>query len=114
MDTVKDLNDLAFEHNYVRLQTAVREYPLKKHEEYVKMNRELSCAYWELTTNKNAGAAVAHLNNVQAICQEKLSPDYLEKYNRSIMQLEAHISKHGNFVSVEMDLQKMLSRMQSL
>ena len=78
------------------------------------MNRELSFAYWELSTNKNAGAALAHLDNVEAICEERLSPDYLGKYNRSRMQLRLHISEHGEFVHVAMDLQKILSRMQSL
>jgi hypothetical protein len=78
------------------------------------MNRELSEAYWQLSTNKNAGAALAHLDNVEAICEERLSPDYLVKYTRARMQLRRHISEHGEFVHVATDLQKMLSRMQSL
>ncbi len=114
MDAVHYLNDLAFQHNNVRLKAEFREYPATGHDEYLRMNRELSFAYWELSVNKNAGAALSHLDNVQAICEERLSPEYLRRYHLSRARLQMHIREHGDLVHVATDLQKMLSRMQSL
>ena len=114
METVNHLNDLAFQHNYVRLKAEFREYPATGHDEYLRMNRELSFAYWELSVNKNAGAALSHLDNVEAICEERLSPEYLRRYELSRTKLRMHIREHGDLVHVATDLQKMLSRMQSL
>jgi hypothetical protein len=64
--------------------------------------------------NKNAGAALSHLDNVEAICEERLSPEYLRRYELSRTKLQMHIRKHGDLGYVATDLQKMLSRMQSL
>ena len=114
MQNVKILNDLAFQHNYLRLKAEFREYPSTGHDEYLRMNRELSFAYWELSVNKNARAALAHLDNVEAICEERLSPNYLYMYQLSRTELRDHIEKHGDLVHVATDLQKMLSRMKSL
>ena len=114
METLRDLNDLAFADNQFRLKAEFRSYWSTEHTEYLRLNRELSFAYWELVTFKNAGAAVVHLVNVKAICEERLSREYLDKYNQSLLILQIHIRDHGDFVRVAMDLQNMLNRMQSL
>jgi hypothetical protein len=108
------LNDLAFQRNDLRLKAEFREYPATGQAEYTTMNRELSCAYWEWRTNKDASAALTHLANVKQICEERLSPEYLNEYNSSVAQLRLHISPHSQSVHRNMDLRNLLSRMQSL
>jgi hypothetical protein len=76
------LNDLAFQHNYTRLKEQFRDYPATGDVNFMRMNRELSFAYWELSVNRNANAALLHLESVEDVCRERLSDDYRAKYAR--------------------------------
>ena len=114
MSLEQDLHNLAFQYNDLRLKAEFREYPETGHAEYTTMNRELSCAYWEWHINKNASAALTHLANVENTCEERLSPEYLNEYHSSVVQLRLHINPHSQSVHRNMDLRNLLSRMQSL
>jgi hypothetical protein len=83
METILDyLNVLAFQHNYARLNEQFRDYPATGDVNFMRMNRELSFAYWEWSVSRNANAALLHLESVGDICRERLSDEYRAKYAR--------------------------------
>jgi hypothetical protein len=83
METILNhLNDLAFQHNYTRLKKQFRDYPATGDVNFMRMNKELSFAYWELSVNRNANAALLHLESVGDVCRERLSDGYRAKYAR--------------------------------
>jgi len=81
------LNDLAFFGDHARLKPQFRNYSITGDNSHLIMNRELSFAYWEVSSHHNYRAALLHLTRVRVVCRERLSVDYWGKYARCIVLL---------------------------
>jgi hypothetical protein len=89
------LHDLAFDQIYKRIKD---EFCGSNHihsEAFIFADDDLRGAYFQWAQDHNALGALTHLDNVRAICNERLQPAYLLKYNTVVSYFEGMMSRSG-------------------
>ena len=86
-------------------------------EAFVVMGNELRGSYLMWQQYNDEAAALTHLQKVSAICNERLRPPYLLKYNTVVSYFKGTLSGSSTPVHVEQDnarMQNILLRMAAI
>ena len=87
------MHDLAYDDIVDRIKN---EFWDKLSEEAFKSAEDhLTTAYIQWAHHQNALVALTHLQNASVICNQRLQPAYLSKYNESVSYLTAETSRAG-------------------
>jgi hypothetical protein len=114
--TIQDcLNALAYADFRIRIKREFRNLKHTGEWEFVWAENQLRGAYFAWWQNHNALAVLLCLENARVICNERLSPDYLDRYNRAIAFLQESTSRAGTPVHDQgAHIKNLLYRMSSI
>jgi hypothetical protein len=108
------LHKLAYDNNSIRIKPAFQDREHTREWNFVDAGSDLIGAYlaWQ---RHNALAALLGLENASVICNERLSRDHLDMYNRAIAFLKDATSRAGTPVHDQgADIKNLLYRMSSI
>ena len=94
-DIEQNLFDLAFDHFYERLKGEFTDWDTVREEAFQRADDCLTAAYYQWADHHNALGALTYLENASVICNERLRPAYLLKYNESVSFLTRETSRAG-------------------
>jgi hypothetical protein len=95
------LYDLAFDEIYDRIKNEFNDWDHIHSEAFMRADDHLTAAYNQWAQDHNALGALTYLENVSVICNERLQPAYLSKYNDSVSYLTAETSRSSTPVHVQ-------------
>jgi hypothetical protein len=104
------LYDLAFDEIYDRIKNEFNDWDHIHSEAFQFADDQLTAAYMQWAEHHNAHGALTYLERVSDICNERLQPAYLSKYNDSVSFLTAESSR----ASTPVDVDTQGARMQNL
>jgi hypothetical protein len=102
------LHDLAFDHNWDRIKDEFSGWNHIQSEDFIFAGDDLRGAYFQWAQDRNAEAALTHLENARAICNERLTPAYLLKYNTVVLYFKAMASRAGTPVRQDAHMRNLL------
>jgi len=94
-DIEQNLYDLAFDHFYERLEGEFTDWDTIREQAFQNMENCLTAAYHQWADHRDALGALNSLESVKVICNQRLRPAYLSKYNESVSFLTAESSRAG-------------------
>ena len=104
------LHALAYASNWERLKPEFQDYKHTEEWDFVWPDNELRGAYLAWHQDRDALQAFIHLEVARAICNERFYPDYLEKYNTSIVFLQNSISRASTPIHQSAHIENLLQR----
>ena len=107
---VQYLHDLAYGFDWLRIK---REFNITKYmqeEAFIFADDYLRGAYLMWHQDHDAEAALTYLENARVICNERLTPAYLLKYNTVVSYFKASLSRSGTPVHQEAHMQNLILR----
>ena len=104
------LHDLAYSYNYERLKREFIEFTYTQEPAFRNAAWDLNGAYLSWHQQRDAVAALTHLEKARAICTERLYRDYLRKYNAAVSFFEGMLSRSGTPVQQNVHMQNLLLR----
>ena len=94
------LYDLAFDEIYDRIKNEFNDWDHIHSEAFMFVDDQLTAAYIQWAEHQNALGALTYLESASVICNERLRPAYLLKYNDSVSFLTAESSRASTPVHV--------------
>jgi hypothetical protein len=91
----QDLHDLAFDLDSQRIKDEFRGSNHIYSQVFIFACDHLKGAYFMWAQDHDAEAALTRLENASVICNERLTPAYLEKYNTVVSYFHANASRAG-------------------
>ena len=104
------LHDLAFDLNSKRIKPQFRGSNHIHSEAFIFADDDLRGAYFACSQDHDAEAALTRLLKASAICNERLTPAYLLKYNTVVSYFKANASRAGTPVHQDAHMQNLLLR----
>ncbi len=104
------LYDLAFGDLWQRIEREFLAWEYTHEEAFIFAEDHLRGAYFDWAQDHDALGALSHLDNVRAICNQRLTPAYLLKYNTVVSYFEANASRAGTPVHQDAHMRNLLLR----
>ena len=104
------LHDLAFDLDWKRIKHEFCASNYIYSEAFIFACDHLRGAYFMWSQDQDAEAALTRLGKASAICNERLTPAYLLKYNTVVSYFEAMMSRAGTPVHQDAHMQNLLLR----
>jgi len=111
------LNELAYTRCLECIKTEFLDFDHRQEEAFVLMGNELRGSYLMWQQYNDEAAALTRLENVSAICNERLTPQYLLKYNTVVSYFKGMMSRSSTPVHVQEEnarMQNILLRMAAI
>jgi hypothetical protein len=107
---VQYLHDLAYGFDWLKIKPEFSSAKYMEEEAYMVAGYELRGAYLWWHQDSNAEAALTHLLNASAICNERLTPEYLLKYKTVVSYFQGTISGSSTPVHQGAHMRNLLLR----
>ena len=105
------LSDLAFAPNNVRLKSEFQGSKYTEQEAFIVAGNQLKFAYFAWRYYRSEVGTLSHLANAKDICVERLSSEYLRKYNDSVSYFEGILSRSSTPVHQDAHMKDLLLRL---
>jgi hypothetical protein len=106
----RHLHDLAYGFPWLKIKPEFSNSNHMHEEAFEAMGHNLRGAYLWWHQNSNAEAALTYLEKSKDICNERLTPEYLSKYNTVVSYFEGMISRSGTPVHQGAHMRNLLLR----
>ena len=106
----QDLHDLAYGFDWLRIKHEFNNWNRMNEEAFICACDDLRGAYFMWSQDHDAEAALTRLEHASAVCNERLTPAYLLKYNTVVSYFQGMMSRSGTPVHQDAHMQNLLLR----
>ena len=107
---VQYLHDLAYGFPWLKIKSEFNIAKYMQEEAFIFADDYLRGAYLMWHQDHDAETALTYLENARVICNERLTSEYLFKYNTVVSYFKAGLSRSGTPVHQDAHMQNLLLR----